>query len=118
MNIQTWITLILFGGLLGALGQGLRSVVGLKKLRDSVGDDSAAYADAFSASRLIVTVFVGFVTGALTVLTFSDQLQAMSASKEMVLSVIAAGYAGTDTIEGLASKIPLKKNSAGTRPAS
>jgi hypothetical protein len=31
-----WINLILLGGLLGAVGQGIRVVVGLKKVNDQV----------------------------------------------------------------------------------
>ena len=39
MSVTEWINLLLLGGMLGALGQGVRAVVGLKKLNDQAALD-------------------------------------------------------------------------------
>lgn len=54
---------LLLAGLLGALGQGVRAVAGLKKMNDDAIDSNASSADLFIASRLIVSLLIGFVAG-------------------------------------------------------
>lgn len=54
---------LLLTGLLGALGQGVRAVAGLKKMNDDAGDSNASSADLFIASRLIINLLIGFVAG-------------------------------------------------------
>jgi hypothetical protein len=34
MSVTDWINVLLLGGMLGALGQGVRAVIGLKKVND------------------------------------------------------------------------------------
>ncbi len=97
-------TIVLAGGLMGMLGQGLRSAIGLKKLKDSAGDNGALFTARFSASRFYTSLFIGFLAGALTAFLMSEPTMKLTLSKEVLIGLMAAGYAGTDTLEGLANK--------------
>lgn len=117
MEMNVWITVILFGALLGALGQGIRAIVGLKKLRDQADATGPAYGEQFSPSRLVVSLVIGSVVGAATAIIIRTQLTNASIGVQTVTTLVAAGYAGTDTIEGLAAKI-IGSSSPGSMRAS
>ncbi|MEM7302782.1 MAG: hypothetical protein AAF468_17025 [Pseudomonadota bacterium] len=103
----------LAGGVLGALGQCVRTTVGLKKLRDQSAGSTAQFNSNFSASRLFTSVFIGFIAGALTAFFMAEpDLSIENLSKQTLIGFMAAGYAGADVIEGFASRIR-----PGTRPA-
>ena len=98
-------TILLAGGLMGMLGQGLRAAIGLKKLKDTTGNDGASFSASFSASRFYTSLFMGFLTGALTAFLISEPSMKLTLTKEVLVGLMAAGYAGTDTLEGLANKL-------------
>ncbi len=54
---------LVLAGLLGMLGQGVRALAGLKKMNDDAGKQDADSADLFIASRLIVSLLIGFLAG-------------------------------------------------------
>jgi hypothetical protein len=93
---------ILLGGLLGILGQGIRIIVGLKKLNTgnvtkTLNNDDT---EGFSASRLLLSIFIGFIAGAIALLIRGAD--ATPAGKtEFIFTIMAAGYSGTDFIEGV-----------------
>jgi hypothetical protein len=92
---------LIFGILLGALGQGLRSVVGLKKAAQSAAAAGQSFSDTgFDAARLIVSLLIGGIVGGLTIMTLTG-FKVVAVDQNMILKIIAAGYAGTDAIEGL-----------------
>jgi hypothetical protein len=99
------VTVLLAGGLMGAIGQGMRSAMGLKKLRDKSGSSDAQFSQEFSASRFLTSIFIGATVGALTAFLISDEQMKLVLTKQVLIALMAAGYAGTDTIEGLASKV-------------
>lgn len=92
---------ILLGGLLGLLGQGIRMAIGLKKLSDINAQKKNK--EELNTGRLMVSLFIGFVAGALYVLlTGSDAaVEEQYVGNQFIFTVIAAGYAGSDFIEGL-----------------
>jgi hypothetical protein len=102
-----WLGILVAGIILGALGQGARTIVGFKKLSD--------YTDAASASvdgwRLLISFGIGGVAGALAALSVLPDTGQVS--KEQLLGIAAAGYAGADFIEGFIGQI-----SGGTSPTS
>ena len=106
MSITDIIYTVIAGGLLGALGQGIRIAVGLKKLSDS-NAQKAAKADQndppepISASRLWVSIFLGFVAGAIGMIIKGATIKdANGYQTEAIITIIAIGYAGSDFIEG------------------
>ena len=106
-----WLQLILLGGIMGAMGQGARVVIGLKKLNDEVGAQASAAlatgdtppktSDSIDVSRLLVSLLIGFIAGALAALTLN--LPVSGADTKPLFAFMAAGYAGTDFIEGIMS---------------
>ena len=104
MTITEIINSVLAGGLLGALGQGIRTAVGLKKFNE----DNAAKAtenkptEEFSISRMVISIFIGFVAGALGMLVKGSNLAVKGDySTESIITIIAIGYSGADFIEGV-----------------
>lgn len=96
---QAVIMTVMLGGVLGMLGQALRVVVGLKKVHDESGEAGKPFAEVFNSSRLILSLLVGFVAGALTLLF--DEGVVKTVRMETVGLLLAAGYAGTDATEAL-----------------
>lgn len=104
MTITQIINVIIAGGLLGALGQGIRIVIGLKKFNDD--NESRKLEgkppEAFNASRLLISMFIGFVAGALGMIVKGSSLAKDGVySTESIVMIIAIGYSGADFIEGL-----------------
>jgi hypothetical protein len=99
-TIPDTINEILLGGLLGILGQGIRIAVGLKKLNNSNVTNTLNNQDTdeFSTSRLLVSIFIGFAAGAIALLLKGAPT---AIDKEFIISMMAAGYAGADFIEGV-----------------
>jgi hypothetical protein len=95
---------ILVGGLLGVLGQGIRVVSGLAKLNASNAINTASNqpTSAFNAQRLLVSLFIGFIAGAIASLIKGGASSADD--KTFIVTIMAAGYSGADFIEGIFQK--------------
>lgn len=102
-SIQGWIEVLFLGGLAGAVGQGARAVIGLKKASDAAVAEGKELADVFQAYRLVVSLIIGFIAGALAgTLILTD---GTSVSLETVFGLAAAGYAGSDFVEGIIGRV-------------
>lgn len=88
---------ILTGGVLGVLGQGVRVLIGLKKLREASGGSEETYDKLLSVSRIVISIFIGFVTGGVAALSMGKEIN----SPDVAFSLIGIGYLGVDFIEGL-----------------
>jgi putative chitinase len=114
MSVQEILLQLLLGGLLGVTGQGIRVVIGLKKQSDQAQLAGTTLRATFDAKRLSTSLLIGFVAGVLAMIGFTDFDKAMNGAagsvKETILGIIAAGYAGTDFIEGFISKYMPKTN--------
>jgi putative chitinase len=102
-------TLVL-AGFMGMIGQFCRVIVGLKKRNDT----PEPIREELSIARLFITLGIGAVAGVLAALSIGlEKLMALTgADNTLLLGLLAAGYSGTDFIEGfLASHMP---QSAGT----
>ncbi len=76
-----WRQFILLGGIMGAMGQGARVVIGLRKLNDEVSAKASAalatggtppqIGDSIDVSRLLVSLLIGFIAGELAALTLT-----------------------------------------------
>ena len=116
MNTQEVILQLLLGGILGTVGQGLRIIVGMKKLNDKAKDaGNEKVGPLVDTSRMVISLLIGFCAGILAVLStssFSPDYFKGANIKQNLLTIIAAGYAGTDFIEGLINKFLPKANAA------
>jgi F0F1-type ATP synthase membrane subunit c/vacuolar-type H+-ATPase subunit K len=119
-----WINLILLGGLLGAVGQGIRVVVGLKKVNDQALQEKKEFSALFSPATLIVSLLVGFIAGVLGILSLPNVNVAKLDPNQVLLPLLGIGYAGADFIEGFVKKNTAQftggkpAGSAGTQPPS
>lgn len=98
---------ILLGGLLGIAGQILRIIVGMKKLNDDAKQQQTSVSSLINTSRMVISILIGFCAGVLavvTISTFKNDFFSGDNTKQNILAIIAAGYSGTDFIEGLISK--------------
>ena len=102
-SVFDWLQVITLGGLMGVIGQGARTVVGLKKLHDAASSASVAADDLFVASRVFVSLAIGFIAGGVAGITLVDLAQGVS--PDQLFTLAAAGYAGTDFIEGFMSRV-------------
>jgi hypothetical protein len=118
MAALDWIHLLMLGGVLGLLGQGLRVVAGLKKVHDDVASGRGSFAEQFEPSRLLVSLLIGFIAGALAIISLKSGDQSLKVSTDLVITLIAAGYAGTDFIEAfIKAHLPAAESVASRRAA-
>jgi len=96
--------LLLLGGGFGIVGQVLRAFVGWIKNVGRASRPAGGAREAFSASRLFVTLFIGFIAGSMATLLSNDIINPTVLSGTAKLCLVAAGYAGTDFIEGIAGR--------------
>ena len=92
---------LLLTGMLGMVGQGVRAIAGLKKMNDDATRQNASSADLFIAARLVVSLLIGFVAGVVAGigLGLAEVTSLNGQSVDVLLGVMAAGYAGTDFVE-------------------
>jgi hypothetical protein len=102
LQAYDWLQLLGLGGFIGALGQGVRTIVGLKKLNDAASGSSLSIGDMIAPARLFVSLAVGFIAGALAAVGLIKNLADISS--EQIFALAAAGYAGADFIEGFVSR--------------
>lgn len=99
---------IITGGLLGLLGQIARVVIGLKGMSDDAKALNLSPNDLFEAGRLITSCLIGFAVGiaaALISLKGVDLTKTLALPGwQTLLGWVAAGYAGTDFLEGFISQ--------------
>lgn len=105
MTTEQWILQLLLGGILGMVGQGLRVVAGLKKMNDQAARDRKTFSDMFQTSAMLSSLMIGFIAGAVAIVVSIDVAAAAhSIDKTTIVTLITAGYAGTDFIEGFIKK--------------
>ena len=104
MDVWTVIGYLLLGGILGAVGQCLRIVLGLKKIHDEAVQKNQRIRDLFDKGQMwtsfLIAFIVGTVAGILGIIDFMGQ----EITRQFILTLIGVGYAGTDFIEGLILK--------------
>jgi hypothetical protein len=85
------------GAILGATGQGIRVIVGLKKAAESAQATGSTLRRDFNGPRLLVSLLVGAIAGVVAALPFISQAEAIT--YQTLVALLGAGYAGTDFIE-------------------
>jgi hypothetical protein len=105
MNDEVWKLLgnVLLAAFLGAAGQLIRVVAGLKKESDKAAAANQTLAANFRAPELLVSlgiaVAVGAIAGVLSAIQGGD-----IHNKAAMLALLGAGYSGTDFIEAFMKK--------------
>jgi hypothetical protein len=111
MSAIQWLQIVALGILLGAVGQGARTIVGIKKLNDYADETTPARA-MIDGIRLFISFGIGGVAGAFAAITIIKDLATVP--PEQLFAIAAAGYAGSDFIEGFISRISSSQEKAQT----
>lgn len=104
MAANDWVLTLLLGGILGMIGQGIRVVAGLKKVNDQASAEGKSFGSLFETSKLFLSLLIGFIAGALAIIGVTGSAGDVNPTKELIVTIIGAGYAGTDFIEGFIKK--------------
>ncbi len=102
MELQELILHLILGGFLGIIGQGIRAIIGLKKMNDD--KQMNADAEPFNPTRFWISIFIGFIAGCLAVVVERTTVPEINHDAKEILMIIAAGYSGVDFIEGVIIK--------------
>ena len=103
MSTQELLNTLLLGSFLGIIGQGIRTIVGMKKLNDEAEQAKRTVSAMFERPRFFLSIFIGLVAGSLATLPILEKVKDVW-TYEMISMIIASGYAGTDFIEGFVRK--------------
>lgn len=90
---------ILLGAFLGSAGQCARVVVGVKKKSD-IADKGTKIKDWFDLKQLLISIIIGAVAGIIGAISLLGE----EIDKQLLITLMAIGYAGTDFIEGFMKK--------------
>jgi len=90
------------GAILGATGQGIRVIVGLKKAAESAQATGSSLKQVFNGARLLVSLLIGAIAGVLAALPFISQAETIT--YQTLIALLGGGYAGADFIEGFMRK--------------
>ncbi len=104
MSTEQWLYQLLLGAILGMMGQGLRIIVGIKKLSDQASQQNKQVGELFHASSLGISLLIGFIAGAIASISINSGTTPVNFTQQAILGLMAAGYAGTDFIEGFVKK--------------
>jgi putative chitinase len=102
MSVEDWLKVVVLGFVLGAVGQGARTIVGYKKLSD-FADDTTGLSALVDGMRLLISFGIGGVAGALAAIVLQPDNGNLSV--QQVLGIAASGYTGSDFIEGMITRI-------------
>lgn len=99
-----WLPILGLGALMGAIGQVVRMIVGMKKLSDTATQAAKPLADCIEPSRMVVSLVLGAAAGALAAIGIGSAF-----SEGSLFTIAAAGYSGADFIEGFARRVSGEK---------
>jgi hypothetical protein len=76
--------------------------VGLKGMAEEAKAQGLSQQDLFAASRLVTSLLIGFLVGMAAIMMLGVDTSKITFS--MLLGIAAAGYSGTDVLEGFIAK--------------
>jgi hypothetical protein len=98
MTAVQLLPVLTLGALLGAVGQVLRAIAGLKKLKEDP-------AGKFDPMQLLMSVIIGAAAGVIAMVTLEmTSIENAKMATQDIITVIAAGYTGADFIEAFITK--------------
>jgi len=101
MSSSDTLAFLAIGALLGAAGQGVRAIVGLKKERDAA-PPGKSWREWFNGTELTVSFLLGAIAGIIAAI--SQYEPNVQLTKSMLTGFAGAGYAGADFIGGVLQK--------------
>lgn len=98
MSAMAWISYLGLALILGVFGQLARVAMGMKKLHDK--NAATGTKTPFDPKKFWISICLGGLAGVLTALSMWEGATRFL-DREFLLTIMAAGYAGSDLIEGL-----------------
>lgn len=109
MEVYTVLGYVVLGGILGAVGQGIRVIVGIKEHQDEASTSGKKWEDWFEMKQLLLSLIIALAIGGIAGVLGAIGLLGTEITKESMITLITIGYAGTDFIEGfMKTKTPTK----------
>ena len=108
---------LLLAAFLGAVGQLIRIVAGLKKASDRADAADQTLRSTFNPQRLLVSLGISVAVGAIAGVLASFQLSDISQNKSALLALLSAGYSGSDFIEAFMKRASADPASPKALPA-
>jgi hypothetical protein len=102
-DANTWMQLLGLGAMIGALGQAIRAIVGLKKVNDAVSNSTATVSDVIDPGRLVTSLVIGAIAGSLASVSLINDVHVIASAQ--IVAILGAGYSGADFIEGFMSRV-------------
>jgi len=103
LDATTWMQLLGLGAMMGALGQAIRAIVGLKKVNDAVSNTNTTVSQAIDPSRMVTSLVIGAIAGSLASVSLITDIHAIASAQ--IVALLGAGYSGADFIEGFMSRV-------------
>jgi len=100
MDVWTAVGYVVLGCILGAVGQGIRVVVGIKKELDEAKSSGKTWKEWFEMRELLESFIIAFAVGGIAGVIGIIGFLGTEITKESMIALMAIGYAGTDFIEG------------------
>ena len=97
-HVLDWLLILALGLGAGAAGQLVRVVIGLKKAGEAAARGNRLLADVFDAPKLWISLMLGALAGMVAAIGIVPA--GLQLTREAVLGLLAAGYTGSDFIEG------------------
>ena len=113
MSATGWLLVLMLGAVAGAVGQLVRTIAGLASANRAAAAGQAP--EPFEPARLVVSMLVGAAAGAVAALVMSNKLMGKEIHVDVIVGLVASGYAGADFIEGVAGKFA-QRAGGGTPP--
>jgi hypothetical protein len=112
-SASAWFELMGLAALIGAGGQGVRVIVGLKKLSDAASSEPGKKtSDLLVPSQLTISLVIGAIAGGIAAAT--TMVPGAGISAQQLAALAAAGYAGADFVEGFMTRaLPASGDAAG-----
>ncbi len=115
LSAAQWLQIVGLGAAFGMLGQLIRAIAGIKKFHET--NAAADEKETLSSQRLVTSLAIGAVAGALAALATGSGLDLEKIQSSVILGLMGAGYAGADFIEAFMQKYvnsPTKNTANGT----
>lgn len=115
LSAAQWLQIAGLGAVFGILGQLIRAIAGIKKFHET--NAAADEKETLSSQRLVTSLAIGAVAGALAALATGSGLDLEKIQSSVILGLMGAGYAGADFIEAFMQKYvggPTKSAASGT----
>ena len=110
MAATAWLAYLALALFLGVCGQLVRVAIGLKKLKEK--SLASGTQSQFDAQKFWVSIALGAMAGLITAIVKWKEAE-LALQPDFIFTIMAAGYAGSDIIEGLIDRLP-KSSASGS----